>query len=76
MKEDLAIAIRVCLNYYFQWLKGTGAFALDNLMEVASTVDIYRVQLWIWIKQRAKIHDRDNKIVDLNYILAKIEAEA
>ena len=76
MKEDLTLAIRVCLNYYFQWLKGVGAFALDNLMEVASTVDICRVQLWVWIRQRAKIHNRDNKIVDLNYILAKIETES
>ena len=75
VKADLELSIRVCLNYYFQWLKGVGAFSLDNLMEVASTVDICRVQLWVWMKQRAKISDREGRYVDLKLIMRKIEKE-
>jgi malate synthase len=75
LKADLQLSIRVCLNYYFQWLKGVGAFSLDNLMEVASTVDICRVQLWVWMKQRAKISDRDGRNVDLKLIMHQIEKE-
>ena len=44
-------------------------------MEVASTVDICRVQLWVWMKQRAKISDRDGRYVDLKLIMHKIEKE-
>jgi len=44
-------------------------------MEVASTVDICRVQLWVWMKQRAKISDREGRYVDLKLIMRKIEKE-
>jgi malate synthase len=30
------------------WLRGTGAAAIDNLMEDAATAEIARSQLWLW----------------------------
>lgn len=50
MKEDIIKSVRVCLVYYFNWLKGVGAVAHENLMEVSSTVEICRIQLWVWLK--------------------------
>jgi len=39
---DVRKSIRVCLVYYLNWLKGLGAVAFENLMEVTSTVEICR----------------------------------
>lgn len=39
----------ISLQYLDAWLCGTGAVAIDNLMEDAATVEISRAQLWQWI---------------------------
>ncbi|TNV80021.1 hypothetical protein FGO68_gene9116 [Halteria grandinella] len=64
-KEEVKNAARVCLIYYFHWLKGTGAFSFDNLMEVASTVEICRAQLWIWGNQRQRMKEGEQPPVNL-----------
>ena len=40
--------VRVALAYLDAWLQGTGAAAIDNLMEDAATAEISRSQLWLW----------------------------
>jgi malate synthase len=40
--------VRVALAYMDWWLRGTGAAAIDNLMEDAATAEIARSQLWLW----------------------------
>ena len=40
--------VRVALAYLDAWLQGTGAAAIDNLMEDAATAEIARSQLWLW----------------------------
>jgi malate synthase len=45
--------VNVGLRYITAWLSGTGAAALDNLMEDAATAEISRAQLWQWVH-----HDR------------------
>jgi malate synthase len=40
--------VRVALAYVDSWLGGTGAAAIDNLMEDAATAEIARSQLWLW----------------------------
>jgi malate synthase len=40
--------LRVTLAYLDAWLQGTGAAAIDNLMEDAATAEISRSQLWLW----------------------------
>jgi malate synthase len=42
--------VSVALRYIAAWLGGTGAVALDNLMEDAATAEIARSQLWQWIR--------------------------
>ncbi len=58
--------IRVALAYLDAWLGGTGAAAIDNLMEDAATAEIARSQLWLWrtrgllpITQYAAIRDEE-----------------
>ncbi|WP_250444693.1 malate synthase A [Actinotalea sp. C106] len=43
--------VSVALRYLESWLRGTGAAAIDNLMEDAATAEISRSQLWQWIHQ-------------------------
>ena len=43
-----AANVRVALAYLDAWLRGTGAAAIDNLMEDAATAEISRSQLWLW----------------------------
>ena len=49
--------IRVALAYLDAWLRGTGAAAIDNLMEDAATAEIARSQLWLW-RTRGLLPDR------------------
>lgn len=45
--------VSVALQYINSWLLGTGAAAINNLMEDAATAEISRAQLWQWIKDGA-----------------------
>jgi len=46
----LATNISVGIRYIAAWLDGTGAAALDNLMEDAATAEISRSQVWQWVR--------------------------
>ncbi|MGI8975203.1 MAG: malate synthase A [Thermomicrobiales bacterium] len=41
--------VNVAIQYIAAWLNGTGAAAINNLMEDAATAEISRAQLWQWI---------------------------
>ncbi|GGM15186.1 malate synthase A [Promicromonospora citrea] len=45
LRSNVSVAVR----YLDAWLRGTGAAALDNLMEDAATAEISRSQVWQWI---------------------------
>ena len=49
--------IRVSLTYLAAWIAGSGAVAIDNLMEDAATVEISRMQVWQWLRHRAQTED-------------------
>jgi malate synthase len=49
--------ISVALQYLNAWLQGTGAAAINNLMEDAATAEISRAQLWQWIHNGATTED-------------------
>jgi malate synthase len=49
--------IRVGVQYIEAWLGGRGAVPLYNLMEDAATAEISRVQVWQWLKHRARLDD-------------------
>ena len=46
LRGNVSIAVR----YLESWLRGTGAAALDNLMEDAATAEISRSQVWQWVR--------------------------
>jgi malate synthase len=46
----LATNVSVGVRYIDAWLGGTGAAALDNLMEDAATAEISRSQVWQWVR--------------------------
>ncbi|MGB9112860.1 MAG: malate synthase A [Acidimicrobiales bacterium] len=41
--------VSVGLRYLVSWLQGTGAAAIDDLMEDAATAEISRAQVWQWV---------------------------
>ena len=48
-EAGLATNVSVGVRYIASWLAGTGAAALDNLMEDAATAEISRSQVWQWL---------------------------
>jgi malate synthase len=48
----VAANVSIALRYLEAWLRGTGAVAIDGLMEDAATAEISRSQLWQWIHRR------------------------
>jgi malate synthase len=57
--------ISVALQYLAAWLGGSGAVAINNLMEDAATAEIARSQLWQWIRHRAKTESGELITVEL-----------
>jgi len=49
-EEGLRTNVSVGVRYLAGWLSGTGAAALDNLMEDAATAEISRSQVWQWVR--------------------------
>jgi malate synthase len=41
--------VNVGVQYIASWLRGTGAAAINNLMEDAATAEISRSQIWQWV---------------------------
>jgi malate synthase len=49
--------VDVGLKYLDNWLSGTGAAAIHNLMEDVATAEISRAQLWEWVHRGARLAD-------------------
>jgi malate synthase len=49
--------INIALQYIDAWLQGTGAAAIDNLMEDTATAEISRAQLWQWLHHGTPLAD-------------------
>ncbi|MDT0164219.1 malate synthase A [Actinotalea sp. AC32] len=49
--------VSVALRYLESWLRGTGAAAIDGLMEDAATAEISRSQLWQWIHHEVRTEE-------------------
>ncbi len=50
--------VSVGLRYLASWLQGTGAAAIDDLMEDAATAEISRAQIWQWVHHDVVLADR------------------
>ena len=49
--------VSVALGYIESWLRGTGAAAINNLMEDAATAEIARSQIWHWVRSGARTNE-------------------
>jgi malate synthase len=56
-RAGLDTNISVGLRYVSSWLSGTGAAAIDDLMEDAATAEISRAQVWQWVHHRVRLTD-------------------
>ncbi|WP_117215369.1 malate synthase A [Allorhizocola rhizosphaerae] len=55
-------AISVGVQYLSSWLRGTGAVAINNLMEDAATAEIARSQVWQWLHNDVVLHDTGERV--------------
>jgi len=56
--------VSVGIQYLASWLRGTGAAAINNLMEDVATAEISRSQLWQWVNHGRADRDRVLAIAD------------
>ncbi|MDX6650535.1 MAG: malate synthase [Solirubrobacteraceae bacterium] len=49
--------VDVGIRYIAAWLRGSGAVAIDGLMEDAATAEIARGQVWQWVRHSAALAD-------------------
>ncbi len=49
-EEGLRNNVSVGIQYLAAWLQGSGAVAINNLMEDAATAEISRSQIWQWLR--------------------------
>jgi malate synthase len=56
-KSGLVNNVEVSVRYLMAWLAGSGAVAINNLMEDAATVEISRSQIWQQVKNSVKFED-------------------
>ncbi len=55
--------LSVGLRYIAAWLSGTGAAAIDDLMEDAATAEISRAQVWQWVHHQMTIDDPEPTVI-------------
>ncbi|MDX1689729.1 MAG: malate synthase A [Acidimicrobiia bacterium] len=56
-EDGLRQNVSVGVQYLASWLRGTGAAAIDDLMEDAATAEISRTQVWQWVRHGASLDD-------------------
>jgi malate synthase len=49
--------VSVALQYLEAWLRGSGAVAINNMMEDTATAEIARAQLWQWIRHGVRTEE-------------------
>jgi malate synthase len=68
-EEGVRANVSVGIRYIAAWLSGTGAAAIDNLMEDAATAEISRSQIWQWVR-----HGRVER-ADVERVIGEVVAE-
>jgi malate synthase len=53
LRSDVSVA----LQYLEAWLRGSGAVAINNMMEDTATAEIARAQLWQWIRHGVRTEE-------------------
>jgi malate synthase len=73
--------VSVALQYLEAWLRGSGAVAINNMMEDTATAEIARAQLWQWIRHTVRTEEGEPVTLDrvrrlLREEVARLEAAA
>jgi malate synthase len=68
-EDGVRTNVSVGIRYVASWLSGTGAAAIDNLMEDAATAEISRSQIWQWVHHGRVARD------DVKRAIADVVAE-
>ena len=71
-EAGLRTNVSVGIQYIASWLRGTGAAAINNLMEDAATAEISRSQVWQWVHHGAPLAEGPTVTREL---VKKIEQE-
>jgi malate synthase len=54
-ESGLRMNVSVGIQYIESWLRGTGAAAINNLMEDVATAEISRSQVWQWARHSSRL---------------------
>jgi malate synthase len=54
-ESGLRANVNVGIQYIESWLRGTGAAAINNLMEDVATAEISRSQVWQWVRHSSRL---------------------
>jgi malate synthase len=60
LRSDVSVA----LQYLEAWLRGSGAVAINNMMEDTATAEIARAQLWQWIRHGVRTERGEQVTLD------------
>jgi malate synthase len=74
-RAGLDTNISVGLRYIASWLSGTGAAALDDLMEDAATAEISRAQVWQWVHHHVTLAGPEQTEVTPALVRARLDEE-
>jgi len=58
LRNDISVGIQ----YLATWLRGSGAVAINNLMEDAATAEISRSQVWQWLHNDITLADTGHQV--------------
>ena len=64
-ENGLRMNVSVGIQYIESWMRGTGAAAINNLMEDVATAEISRSQVWQWVKNSARLAEGPTVDADL-----------
>src|SRR5438132_1123574 len=72
-ENGLRMNVSVGIQYIESWMRGTGAAAINNLMEDVATAEISRSQVWQWVKHSSRMSEGPTVSADLVRELADDE---
>ncbi len=72
-ENGLRMNVSVGIQYIESWMRGTGAAAINNLMEDVATAEISRSQVWQWARHSSRLSDGPTVDADLVRELADDE---
>ncbi|TMD38848.1 MAG: malate synthase A, partial [Chloroflexi bacterium] len=64
-ENGLRMNVGVGIQYIESWMRGTGAAAINNLMEDVATAEISRSQVWQWVSHSSRLSEGPTVNADL-----------